>query len=88
MNRKVRIGELKAKLSEHLRYVKRGGTITVLDRDQPIAKITPHRPTTEKLVVVQPAAGKIPWNRIPLPPPLKTDIDIVELLLEDRYSRR
>ncbi len=88
MSKRVRIGELKAKLSQHLRYVRRGGTITVLDRDTPIAKITPHQPATERLVVTQPAAGKRKLGKIPLPPPLKTKIDIVELLLEDRHDGR
>lgn len=31
--KEVRIAELKAKLSEHLRAVRRGHTITVFDRD-------------------------------------------------------
>lgn len=87
MSRKVGIGELKAKLSEHLRYVRRGGTITVLDRDEPVAKISPHRASAERLVV-RPPSGKVPLGRIPLPPRLKTDLDIVEILLKDRNSGR
>lgn len=87
MSRKVRIGALKAKLSEHLRYVRRGGTITVLDRDTPIALIEP-LPLKNEPLVIRPARGTIPLGKIPLPPPLKTTVDIVELLLEDRYSGR
>ncbi len=87
MTRRVRIGELKARLSEHLRYVRRGGVITVLDRDQPVANITPHRQAAERLVV-RPAAGKVPLGRIPLPPRLKSRVDIVRLLIEDRDSGR
>lgn len=37
----VRIADLKARLSEHLRAVRNGGTVTVLDRDTPIARIVP-----------------------------------------------
>ena len=37
----VRIADLKARLSEHLRSVRNGGTLTVLDRDTPIARIVP-----------------------------------------------
>ena len=39
MTRKVKISELKARLSEHLRHVRRGHTITVMDRDTPVAEI-------------------------------------------------
>jgi antitoxin (DNA-binding transcriptional repressor) of toxin-antitoxin stability system len=34
----VRIADLKARLSEHLRYVRNGEKMTVLDRDTPIAR--------------------------------------------------
>lgn len=37
----VRIAALKARLSEHLRSVRQGRTLTVLDRDTPIARIVP-----------------------------------------------
>ena len=37
----VGIAELKARLSEHLRVVRNGGTLTVLDRDTPLARIVP-----------------------------------------------
>lgn len=38
---KVRIADLKAHLSEHLRKVRAGRTLTVLDRDTPVAQIVP-----------------------------------------------
>jgi prevent-host-death family protein len=38
----VRIADLKARLSEHLRSVRNGGTLTVLDRDTPVARIVPY----------------------------------------------
>jgi prevent-host-death family protein len=38
----VRIADLKARLSEHLRTVRNGGTLTVLDRDTPVARIVPY----------------------------------------------
>ena len=37
----VRIAELKARSSEHLRKVRAGRSLTVLDRDTPIARIAP-----------------------------------------------
>lgn len=38
----VRIAELKARLSQYLRRVRRGHPITILDRDTPIARIVPY----------------------------------------------
>jgi len=83
----VRIAELKARLSEYLRAVRRGETIAVLDRETPVAQIVPvrDRPT---LRVRKPARGTPPPNRVPLPKPLKVSIDIVRLLLEERQSHR
>jgi len=39
--KKVGIADLKERLSEHLRKVRRGQTLTVLDRETPIARIVP-----------------------------------------------
>jgi len=39
----VRIAELKSRLSEHLRAVRNGETIAVLDRETPVAQIVPVR---------------------------------------------
>ena len=85
--KQVRIAELKARLSEYLRAVRRGETIAVLDRETPVAQIVPvrDRPT---LRVRKPAPGTPPPNRVPLPKPLKLNIDIVQLLLEERQSHR
>ena len=38
----VKIAELKAHLSEHLRAVEGGGEVIVTDRDRPIARIVPY----------------------------------------------
>jgi prevent-host-death family protein len=83
----VRIAELKAKLSEHLRAVRRGHTITVLDRDQPIARIVPYR-SSGAVRIRKPAPGAPRLQDIPLPPPLPMKTDIVALLLEDREKGR
>ena len=39
--KKVKIGELKDRLSAYLTHVKSGGIVVVLDRDRPIAHIVP-----------------------------------------------
>ena len=83
----VRIAELKARLSEHLRAVRRGESIAVLDRDTPVAQIIPARGRSA-LRVRKPAPGTPPPNRVPLPEPAKLNVDVVELLLEERQGSR
>ena len=51
----VRIAELKSRPSEYLRAVRRGRTLTVLDRDTPIARIVPYEPDAQGLAVRRPA---------------------------------
>jgi prevent-host-death family protein len=85
--KQVRIAALKARLSEHLRAVRRGETIAVLDRDTPVARIVPvHEPAS--LSIRKPAAGAPRPNRVPLPKALGLKIDVVDLLLEERRERR
>ena len=85
--KQVRIAELKAKLSEYLRAVRRGETIAVLDRETPIAHIVPVRPSSA-LRVRRPGPGAPPPNRVPLPKPAKLPLDVVQLLLEERQGHR
>lgn len=85
--KQVRIAELKARLSEYLRAVRRGETIAVLDRETPVAEIIPIRERS-RLRVRKPAPGTPPPNRVPLPKPTKVNVDIVELLLEERQGHR
>ena len=83
----VRIAELKSRLSEYLRAVRNGETIAVLDRETPVAQIVPVRAGVA-LRIRKPVAGAPPPNRVKLPKPLKLDVDIVDLLLEERQSHR
>ena len=89
--KQVRIAELKARLSEYLRAVRRGETVAVLDRETPIAQIIPipgpvrGRPA---LRVRKPAPGTPPPNRVPLPKPAKLNVDVVQCLLEERQGYR
>ena len=85
--KQVSIAELKAKLGEYLRAVRRGETITVLDRETPVAHIVPVR-APSALRVRKPAPGSPPLNRIPLPKPANLPIDVVKLLLEERQGQR
>jgi prevent-host-death family protein len=78
----VRIADLKARLSEHLRAVRKGRTLTVLDRDTPVARIVPY--ATEPVEVRR--ATRRPRD-LKLPPPPKTPTDSLAVLLDDRRRR-
>ncbi len=80
--RDVRIAELKARLSEHLRSVRNGSTLTVLDRDTPIARIVPYE--AQRLEVRK--AQRHPRD-LKLPPKPSRRTDSVAVLLEDRRRR-
>lgn len=78
----VRIADLKARLSEHLRAVRNGGTLTVLDRDTPVARIIPF--ATQPLEMRK-AQRRVRDLKLPPKPAKRTDS--VAVLLEDRRRR-
>jgi prevent-host-death family protein len=80
---KVGIADLKAHLSHHLRKVRGGRTLTVVDRDTPVAQIIPY--DAEALLEVRRATRK-PSTLRPSQPALKPT-DSLSVLLEDRASR-
>jgi len=84
----VRIADLKARLSEHLRAVRRGQTLTVLDRDRPVARIVPYDAERRPLTVRSPRPGAAPLARVALPHALRVKVDIVALLAEERQHER
>jgi len=80
---KVRIADLKAHLSEHLRKVRSGRTLTVLDRDTPIALIVPYgagSPLETRRATRKPSDLRL------LPPPA-SETNSLSVLLQDRASR-
>ncbi|PYR49543.1 MAG: prevent-host-death protein [Acidobacteria bacterium] len=80
--RAVGIAELKARLSEHLRAVRKGRTLTVLDRGTPVARIIPY--ALESLEVRR-AVRRL--RDLAPPPPPSTPTDSLTLLLDDRRRR-
>ena len=80
---KVGIADLKAHLSEHLRKVRAGGTITVVDRDTPVARLVPY--DVEPPLAIRRATRKP--NERPLPPSPAKQTDSLAVLLEDRAKR-
>lgn len=80
----VGTAELKAHLSEHLQAVRRGETIVVLDRREPIARIVPIGATGLELVI-RPALGAL--QDVPLLGPSRSVGDVVQQLREEREER-
>lgn len=78
----VGIAELKARLSEHLRSVRNGSTLTVLDRDTPIARIVPY--AAQPLEIRK---AKRQLRDLKLPPKPAKRTDSTALLVEDRRRR-
>lgn len=80
---KVGIADLKAHLSQHLRRVRSGRTITIVDRDTPVAQIVPcdvERPLEVRRAMRRP-------GDLPMPPRLPKATDSLSVLLQDRASR-
>lgn len=84
----VQIAQLKARLSEYLRGVRRGHPLTVLDRQTPVAQIIPYGGDRDSLTIRRPLPSSPGLHRIPLPPRLKIGIDVVALLMEERQGER
>ena len=78
----VGIAELKARLSEHLRSVRNGGTLTVLDRDTPIARIVPYAAPPLEI-----RKARRHLRDLKLPPKPAKHTDSVASLVEDRHRR-
>jgi len=81
----VGIAEFKARMGRHLRTVRQGGTITLLDRHTAFARIVPVRAEPERLVVRE-AKGRL--QDVKLPPPPSKKIDALAALLEERQNWR
>ena len=66
----MRVGtrELKNKLSEYMRRVKAGETITVTEHGKTIGQIVPIKPTVEERIQAMVAAGQAEWNGQKLKP--------------------
>jgi prevent-host-death family protein len=80
---KVGIADLKAHLSQHLRKVRTGRTITVLDRETPVAQIVPYG--VETPLEIRRALRK-PGD-LPGTSPPSTPTDSLSVLLQDRGAR-
>lgn len=84
----VGIAKLKTNLSKHLRDVRHGHPVVVVDRETPVARIVPYEKEGESLVIRHPLRRYASLQDVPVPPPAKLEVDIVSLLIAERESDR
>jgi len=80
------VSELKAKLSAYLSEVRGGGTVTVYDRNTPIARIVPFQDEPDGLVILEASAPASDLKKIKGVRPRKR-ISLDRLLRETRGDR-
>ena len=80
---RIGIADLKAHLSEHLRAVRGGRTLTIVDRNTPVAQIVPF--DRDAPFEVRRASRKPSQLRLPRRPASTTDS--LSVLLGDRSKR-
>jgi len=94
--RTVNISDLKAHLSAHIQFVKDGEEVLVCDRDKPVARIVPCRPSSrsqqeQRLIargVLTPPLKKRPASGSwPLPPGSVSDEIMEHVRQEERDGR-
>jgi prevent-host-death family protein len=83
--KRVGVAELKDQLSKHLRAVEAGAEVEVTDRDRPIARIVPVRPSSR--VVVEPPRRPFASIRSRTYPRAGWRVSSTELLLKERQGR-
>jgi len=81
----VGIAELKSHLSRYIHAVRRGQTVVVLDRKEPVARVVPF--STER-VTLQTVRSTRPLRDVVFPPPLPGETGSLDALLEERRDRR
>jgi prevent-host-death family protein len=86
--KRVGVAQLKARLSEYLRGVRRGEPLTVMDRKTPVAVLAPYDRGPGALVTHLPPPDAPKLHEVDLPAPLSPSADIVELLLVERQVER
>ena len=85
--RHAKVSELKARLSEFLATVRRGGTVIVYDRVTPIARLVPMEDSELDGLEVEEATAPLADLRKIKPVQLRRRIDVDRLLRESRGPR-
>jgi prevent-host-death family protein len=84
----IGIAEIKGKLSEYLRIVRRGGEVVIKDRETPIARLVPFEESRPRLETTPPTMSLKELDKLPFfrPKGLKPG-DLDEALREERQDR-
>jgi prevent-host-death family protein len=83
----VNIADLKSHLSRHLRAVRSGHPLTVMDRKTAVARLVPYE-SGDDLVIAMPEQDAPPVGRVALPSRIRVAADVVEVLLAERQNHR
>lgn len=88
----VGVRDLKARLSEYLRDVKRGATVVVTEHGRPIARIVPEPPSLQERLQALVQVGDIVWNGQPYAPAgpvarVRGSRTLADLIAEERDRR-
>src|SRR4051794_7007897 len=95
----VQIAEAKSQLSHHLAYVRRGGTIRIVDRDRPVADLVPIQADDDsdddallarlekRGLVRRGKGGPVPADLL-RPGPAGKRAGVLDALIEERRSSR
>lgn len=86
---RVGVRELKSRLSEYLRHVKAGRTVTITERGKEVGRLVPVGQSLEERIQAMLDAGLAEWDGKPLPPmkpiaKVKEGFSVADLLIEDR----
>lgn len=81
----VHLADFKARLSQYIRTVRRGVSLTLLDRQTPVAKVVPLAEGGGRMTVRPATLNPVDLE---LPPPLKARVDIVRYVAEERQGYR
>jgi prevent-host-death family protein len=95
--KKVNIGDLKAKLSAHLKSVRNGEEVLVCDRNKPIARIIPYRADdySEEMqdliargIIIPPKKPRPPGHQFPIPKGRMISDEVMAKIWEEEREDR
>jgi prevent-host-death family protein len=95
--RTTAVSKLKATLSEHIAYVKRGEEVVVTERGKPVARIVPieggmsddaHRMDLIKRGILRPGRGSISPELLARFPIVEIPLDVIRRVFEEEREDR
>lgn len=96
--RTAKIGELKAKLSAHIEYVKNGEEVLIFDRNTPVARLVPAGPVGDydertlrliaKGILIPPKIPRSAGYKLPAPPGPMISQEVMDKIWEEEREDR